>query len=819
MLKPLDFHQTIQTIPNSRTSSPLMNHSASYRIGAVLSTMLLVGAFPSALLAQTAQDASVESKILANARLGEVILHEDFSKIENGGMPEGWIKNHPFNFLWAADKATGLNGDIISVQNHKLAIRSDKGAHIIALPPLGTENYVFSATFQFIGRGGSFGLETDIADDYKTCSYATNSMMYPYEVKNGEFAQFVRKQGRGDIGRQNIDCSTGYFAGPLPDLNKDVVFTVYHLEGVSYFYCNGKFVSQLADSKRDSTAPRTRIGMYSCGGSFLVSAVTVQKLIPKTLHERGLTTALTMGKPSLHCGDGVSSLGLHIILDTNDEDIKRLIADKATTEIFICGLMLPTYKTYKLSENELITWNTPEVIHETCLNIKSPVELKQWSSMKWAYRNGATLKIQCLFPGITANGLSFNFVVRPCLMYKRNGETKYLYSKGQSLFNPVIIANKSYRTLNEIKKRHMDDVFKNVKGYQGANIKQLTFAVFSDFHYKKGMYASSIDGMQAIVDRAAQANVAFMIHGGDFCNDYKGSPELMNAYLKNNRTLPAYGVYGNHELESRGNVMPLVTPLLTNRPDSVVWDTPDGKIGDGFIAHYHFESNGFRIICLDTNYSWNAEKKEWQHNTEASWGPPNGNSSGNSLGPKQLEWLEKVLMDAADKGIPCLVFSHVGYSAEWSSAPDTKKVREIFNKANAARQGTVLMAVNGHLHTNHVKVIDNILFFDVNTTYNGDWQGGQKEHHYADGMTYEFVDYDQNGQPTATRQRNLMELGQAKNTWFFTDPLSAIVTIDSLGHIVIDGSKTTWRYNVIPSNDGKNGCEPFITSGSYNVLE
>ena len=796
-----------------------MNHSASYRIGAVLSTMLLVGAFPSALLAQTAQDASVESKILANARLGEVILHEDFSKIENGGMPEGWIKNHPFNFLWAADKATGLNGDIISVQNHKLAIRSDKGAHIIALPPLGTENYVFSATFQFIGRGGSFGLETDIADDYKNCSYATNSMMYPYEVKNGEFAQFVRKQGRGDIGRQNIDCSTGYFAGPLPDLNKDVVFTVYHLEGVSYFYCNGKFVSQLADSKRDSTAPRTRIGMYSCGGSFLVSAVTVRKLIPKTLLERGLTSALTMGKPSLHCGDGVSSLGLHIILDTNDEDIKRLIADKAITEIFICGLMLPTYKTYKLSENELITWNTPEVIHETCLNIKSPVKLKEWSSMKWAYRNGATLKVQCLFPGITANGLSFNFVVRPCLMYKRNGETKYLYSKGQSLFNPVIIANKSYRTLNEIKKRHMDDVFKNVKGYQGANIKQLTFAVFSDFHYKKGMYASSIDGMQAIVDRAAQANVAFMIHGGDFCNDYKGSPELMNAYLKNNRKLPAYGVYGNHELESRGNVMPLVTPCLTNRPDSVVWATPDGKIGDGFIAHYYFESNGFRIICLDTNYSWNAEKKEWQHNTEASWGPPNGNSSGNSLGPKQLEWLENVLMDAADKGIPCLVFSHVGYSAEWSSAPDTKKVREIFNKANAARQGTVLMAVNGHLHTNHVKVIDNILFFDVNTTYNGDWQGGQKEHHYADGMTYEFVDYDPNGQPTATRQRNLMELGQAKNTWFFTDPLSAIVTIDSLGHIVIDGSKTTWRYNVIPSNDGKNGCEPFITSGSYNVLE
>ena len=765
-----------------------MNHSSSYRLGAVLSTMLLVGAFPSAILAQQAKDNTVESQILANARLGDVILQEDFSKIENGGMPEGWIKNHPFNFLWAADKATGLNGDVVSVQNHKFAIRSDKGAHIIALPPLGTENYAFSATFQFVGRGGSFGLETDIADDYVNCSYATNSMMYPYEVKEGEFAQFVRKQGNGDIGRQNIDCSTGYFAGPLPTLNTDVVFTVYHLEGVSYFYCNGKFVSQLADRKRESDAPRTRIGMYSCGGSFLVSSVTVQQLIPKTLLERGLTTALTMGKPSIVCDGEACTLQIPVTFDKTDKNLNDGILSAPMFNIYLEDLLEDKKLSPRFYERNIIS------------------------------QNDKTQTVMIRFPKLHGNDLSRMYVFRACLAYTSSGQP-VLRSTRQWRINPVMIANKTYSQSTEREQRNMDTVFKNVKGYQGANIKQLTFAVFSDFHYKKGMYASTIDGMQAIVDRAAQAKAAFMIHGGDFCNDYKGSPELMNAYLKNNRNLPAYGVYGNHELESRGNVMPLVTPLLTNRADSIVWATPDGKIGDGFTAHYYFESNGFRIICLDSNYSWNAEKKEWQHNTEASYGPPNGNSSGNSLGPKQLEWLEKVLMDAADKGIPCLVFSHVGYSAEWSSAPDTKKVREIFQKANATRQGTVLMAVNGHLHTNHVKVIDNILFFDVNTVYNGDWQGGQKEQHYADGMTYDFVDYDADGKPTGSRKRNLSELGQAKNTWFFTDPLSAIVTIDSLGHIVIEGSKTTWRYGVIPSNDGHNGCEPFITSGTYDVLE
>ena len=765
-----------------------MNHTFSYRIGALLSTMLLVGAFPPAILAQQAKDHSVESQILAHANLGDVILQEDFSKIENGGMPDGWIKNHPFNFLWAADKATGLNGDIVSAQNHKFAIRSDKGAHIIALPPLGTENYVFSATFQFIGRGGSFGLVTDLADDYKNCNYATNSMMYPYEVKDGEFAQFVRKQGNGDIGRQNIDCSTGFFEGSLPALNTDVVFTVYHLEGVTYFYCNGKFVSELADRKRESDASRTRIGMYSCGGNFLVSSVTVWRLIPKTLLERGLTTALTMGKPSIQCDGDSCALLIPVTLDKTDKNLNDgvlsspLLAVSLEYQLDDAKLTARTYESFRISKDDK---------HETYM-----------------------LK----FPNMRGDDLSRTYVVRACLAYTSSGQP-ILRSTRQWRITPVFIANNTYRQATEEQKKNMDTVFKNVKGYQGADIKQLTFAVFSDFHYKKGMYASTIDAMQAIVDRAAQAKAAFMIHGGDFCNDYKGSPELMNAYLKNNRNLPAYGIYGNHELETRGNVMPLVTPLLTNRPETVVWGSADGKTGDGFIAYYYFESNGFRIVCTDTNYSWNSAKKEWQHNIEASYGPPVGNSSGNSLGPVQLEWLEKVLMDAADKGIPCIVFSHDSFSATWSSSPDTQKVRSIFRNANLCHPGTVIMAVNGHLHTNHVNVMDNILFWDVNTVFNGDWQGGQKEQHYADGMTFDFVDYDQNGQHKSSKKRNLNELWQAKNTWFFTDPLSAIVTIDSLGNISINGAETTWRYNVIPSNDGKNGCEPRITSGTFNIFE
>ena len=129
--------------------------------------------------------------------------------------------------------------------------------------------------------------------------------------------------------------------------------------------------------------------------------------------------------------------------------------------------------------------------------------------------------------------------------------------------------------------------------------KTVTFALFSDFHYKQGMYSTSIADMNAILDCANKANASFILSGGDFCNDFKGSPELMKAFLENKYNMPAYNIYGNHELEA-GNSMDFVTPLLTN-DKNVVWGTKDGKVGDGSIAYYYVDRDGFRIVCTDNN--------------------------------------------------------------------------------------------------------------------------------------------------------------------------------------------------------------------------
>ena len=127
----------------------------------------------------------------------------------------------------------------------------------------------------------------------------------------------------------------------------------------------------------------------------------------------------------------------------------------------------------------------------------------------------------------------------------------------------------------------------------------LSFLVFADLHYKQDMYASTVNDLRTVLDRAAAEQVDLVLHAGDFCNDYPGSPEVVDLYWKNPHGLPVYGCYGNHELETAGTSMPFVTPRLTNR--NVVWGTADGSIGDGSIGHYYFDRNGFRFVVTDTN--------------------------------------------------------------------------------------------------------------------------------------------------------------------------------------------------------------------------
>ena len=346
-------------------------------------------------------------------------------------------------------------------------------------------------------------------------------------------------------------------------------------------------------------------------------------------------------------------------------------------------------------------------------------------------------------------------------------------------------------------------------------MKEVKFTAFADFHYKKGMYIPSVEDMDSILDRAKADNADLVIHLGDMCNDYIGSKELVNAYLDNKYGFAVYGLYGNHELESENNSMPVVTPMLTNR--EVVWGTADGKIGDGTIAYYYFDTHGFRFVMTDTNYSWNPTKEEWEHNYTCSYGPPHGNTKICALGPVQLAWLEDVLTDAANKGIPCIVCSHIAFSGMWHSGPEHNEIREIFRKVNEIRKGTVLMAINGHLHTDHIGVRDNVVYFDVNTVRNGLWIPRVIKHY--ENETFTYTDYDADGNALETKERLVNELWMSPQTWYFTDALSSTITVREDGKITIEGMETSWFENVIPPNDCGFTNEPIISSRDFIPLE
>lgn len=416
--------------------------------------------------------------------------------------------------------------------------------------------------------------------------------------------------------------------------------------------------------------------------------------------------------------------------------------------------------------------------------------------------------------GIPAEDFARGFTARVFMQVTRNGETRYTYSENTLSRSFVGVGNIFYEDnrANESLCARIDEIFANCAEYQGKNIKTITFTLFSDLHYWEGWYIASIADLESIMKRANDSNSDFVMQAGDFTNDVSGSPELYKTYLQNEYGLPAYGVYGNHEME-QGDSMATVTPTLTN-DKNVVWGTADGKIGDGSIGYYYFDYNGFRMICLDSMYSWDPTTEQWEHNRTGSYSYASGNEKGYSLGPVQLAWLEDVLDDAVEKELSCVVTSHRGFAISYSDSPDGEAVRELYKKANEKRAGTVLMSISGHLHTNHTEVIDNVLHLDMNTVRNGGYKVGGTAHYT--NQEFEYTIYDINGNALSTSTQKIRFLRHVNDTWFFADPLSAVVTVSTTGKITIEGSESEWIDGIAPSWKA-SGMEPKVDSGVFEL--
>lgn len=573
----------------------------------------------------------------------------------------------------------------------------------------------------------------------------------------------------------------------VPSTGDMLNIKIISFNGYSYIYYNGIFATVI--EQRDGDSNNDFVGFYTADSKLLITDVKVDTYIP---HYYGFNEVNAQISYADIIGSTSNANGVkfNAYFDITDEkyssDAEFGFIVKLYDEIDENGFTVSDKSAFALP-----TEKTPTI------------------------KNGV-LNYSVEIIGLSDEIKDKFFNARAYMAVNVDGEKVYYYSpikivSPSSFANALFFDNNSSENI----KIALEEIYGKTIKFRGNKMQSLNITLFSDLHYKEGMYIASVEDLNGILKRANDNNSDFVLSSGDFCNDYTGSPELINAFINNSYGLKVYNVYGNHELETNGNTMNNVTPNLTN-DNNVIWGTKDGKIGDGSIAYYYFDKNGFRFINLDTNYSLNPTTNEWEHNLPASYGAPAGNKMTSCLGPVQTNWLEETLFDAAENGLRCIVNSHVSYSSAWTCAPNAAEVRAIYSKVNGICPGTVMMSINGDLHSNHSAVIGNILYLDINTVRNGWWQSPGYDHYGTDD-TFRKVSYDSNGNVTTVNENYyLKDLSGGKTSWFFADPLSAVLKINTNGVISLEGKKSTWYNGVIPTVHDES-YTPEISSGTWKL--
>ena len=797
----------------------------------ILALMMLASLTPFLVVSVSA--GSIDAVSEAAFLLGEEIYRPTLTG-ESKTLPDGWVAASAAYNPWPNNGGSGgwvkydesnknnseINTSKVTRTSSGVKVTLGTGDFSIVFPKLknsageAVENYAYTVKVSYptASGKGSFGLITDAAG---STDFKGGTFFMIYAGSRDESHRFYNAGAKGT--RKDFFSPVKRDASEAVDFPNDgsLTVTVYHCDNVSYCFVDGKFVCAGKGNDYYGGAAHDGIGLhFSSTQGLVIKEISVKEASFNT----GVSAAMSFSSPSVRfcntdgriSGEGSDGLRLSAKIDKTSAFYKNAIPEgtyKADNEKIKFGmLILPEDK---IPKGETLKVDTPDVLDVPMTKIYSQDEKE------------LSFKVSLL--GIPQKDYSRAFVCRIYMKEKSGDSWDYVYSEESGVSKYSTVANVFYgENKNEEVRRRLDAIFEGCEDYQGNGVRSITFSLFADLHYIDGKYMSSIADLESILKRAKDANADFVIQAGDFCNDFIGSPELTNAYLKNSYGLPVYGIYGNHDLEStdRTNSMAYVTPLLTN-DKNVIWGTENGKMArDGSIGYYYYEVNGFRIICLDTNYYYNKKEKVWKHYPSWYAGPPKSEEGQyekiNSLGPVQLEWLEGVLDDAAEKELNCIVLTHASVAGTRGSSQssDHAAVRALYKKANEKRAGTVFMSINGHHHTNHTEMIDGVLYFDLNTVRNGAWYSDGKEHYTNE--TFDHVTYDKNGLAVSSEKVELASLKHGRQTWFFKDPLSAIVRVYSSGRIVIEGAETEWIAGIAPGR-GADGEEPLVNSGTFDL--
>lgn len=272
----------------------------------------------------------------------------------------------------------------------------------------------------------------------------------------------------------------------------------------------------------------------------------------------------------------------------------------------------------------------------------------------------------------------------------------------------------------------------------------MKFSIFTDFHYNPIDFdpdpEAKLEKLREIQRRAERENVSFIIHAGDFCHDAPKRPELIELY--NNFHIPSYHCLGNH-------------------------DTDKAKLADVMKCYkmestqYYFDCEGYRFVIFDPNYSLiNGEYIHFEMGNyfatpdERDWIPP-----------ENIEWMRKTIEASP---YPCILIGHGSFERP-DSVKNRKDVLQMIRSVNAKRKHSVLMVINGHLHRDHICILDGVCHFDLNSA------------------AFDWVEQPHTYFPEQMRRK----VQCLDHLLIYNDPIHAVITLEGTT-ITINGMESTF---------------------------
>jgi len=299
------------------------------------------------------------------------------------------------------------------------------------------------------------------------------------------------------------------------------------------------------------------------------------------------------------------------------------------------------------------------------------------------------------------------------------------------------------------------------------------FCVFADIHYKPhGFPHGSKEWLKRILNHAVAEKCDFIIHCGDFVHSPKRDSDYVDFY-NDFKIIPTYHVIGNHDDDGNTHEETLAAYRMER-------------------AHYHFDCKGFRFIVLDPNHIRRADGSI-EHYSMGNYYKKGSTDVIGVVPEEHLKWLKRTIDDSHD---PCILLSHQSLERPVGNAcANNAEVRAVIDAANAATPGKVRMAINGHHHCDYVRVLKNVVYFDLNSA-SFYWMGSKYAHrHYPDSY---FAEHG---------------ITPRKVGWVAVDdPIHAIVRLTGDGRIRVEGSHSRFAFGVTPEMCGfrKDPCGRFI---------